>query len=135
RPLDFAPGTKSPYSNYGYLLASAVVEKITGIPFYDYIKEALLQPLGITDVIVSSTKAAQRASNEAICEDEGLGLSPLDLNSNLLIPAVYGGDGQIKEVAAPRAGLAASATALTPFSQRPLGWGNGPPLPDRASGW
>jgi len=135
RPLDFAPGTKSQYSNYGYLLASAVVEKVTGIPLYDYIKEALLQPLGITDVIVSSTKAAQRASNEAICEDEGLGLSPLDLNSNLLVPAVYGGDGQIKEVAAACAGLAASATALTQFIHRHLVWGNGPRPADGGSWW
>src|SRR5262249_15470832 len=49
RPLDFTPGAKSQYSNYGYLLASTVVEKVTGIPFFDYIKAALLQPAGITD--------------------------------------------------------------------------------------
>jgi len=57
-------GAKGQYSNYGYLLASAVVEKLTGIPFFDYIKEALLQPAGITDVIVSSTTSAQRANDE-----------------------------------------------------------------------
>ncbi|MGC2200221.1 MAG: serine hydrolase [Stellaceae bacterium] len=135
RPLDFTPGSKSQYSNYGYLLASAVVEKVTGIPFFDYIKEALLQPAGITDVIVSSTTAAQRAADEAICEDEGLGLSPLDLSSPLLVPAVYGGDGQIKEVAAACAGLAASATALTQFIHRHLVWGNGPRLADGGSWW
>jgi len=76
RPLDFAPGAKSQYSNYGYLLASAAVEKVTGILFFDFIKETLLQPAGITDVIVSSTTAAQRAPDEAICEDEGLGAQP-----------------------------------------------------------
>ena len=135
RPLDFAPGAKSQYSNYGYLLASAAVEKVTGILFFDFIKETLLQPAGITDVIVSSTTAAQRAPDEAICEDEGLGLSPLVLNSNLLIPAVYGGDGQIKEVAAACAGLAASATAMTQFIHRHLVWGNGPRPADGGSWW
>ena len=128
-------GAKSHYSNYGYLLASAAVEKVTGIPFFDFIKETLLQPAGITDVIVSSTTAAQRAPDEAICEDEGLGLSPLVLNSNLLIPAVYGGDGQIKEVAAACAGLAASATAMTQFIHRHLVWGNGPRPADGGSWW
>jgi CubicO group peptidase (beta-lactamase class C family) len=46
RPLDFAPDTKSQYSNYGYLLGRAVVEKVTGIPFFEFIKETLLQPAG-----------------------------------------------------------------------------------------
>jgi CubicO group peptidase (beta-lactamase class C family) len=135
RPLDFAPGTPpSRYSNYGYLLASAVVEKVTGQDYFTYLKQAVLNPLGITEVIVSSTRAEQRAANEAICEDEGLGLSPLELTSNLLVPAVYGGDGQIKDVAAGCAGLAASATAMVQFIHKNLVWGNGP-RPANGGNW
>jgi CubicO group peptidase (beta-lactamase class C family) len=126
RPLDFAPGTNSKYSNFGYLLLSAVVEHVTGQNFFAYVKQTLLQPAGIHDVIVSSTLANQRAANQAICEDEGLGLSPLDLASQLQVPAVYGGDDQIKDVAAGCAGLAASATALTQFIHLHAVWGNGP---------
>ncbi len=125
RPLDFAPGSNYKYSNYGYLLLSIVVERVTGKAFFDYVNETLLQPEGITEVLLSSTLAAQRAANEAICEDEGLGLSPLDLSSPLLVPAVYGGDQEIKEVAAGCAGLAASATALVQFIHRHAVWGNG----------
>jgi CubicO group peptidase (beta-lactamase class C family) len=126
RPLDFTPGTNNKYSNFGYLLASAVVEKVTGMAFFDFVKTTLLQPANITEVLLSSTLASQRAASEAICEDEGLGQSPLDLTSALLVPAVYGGDGQIKEVAAACAGLAASATALTQFIHLHAVWGNGP---------
>jgi len=122
RKLDFAPGTENHYSNYGYLLLSALVENLTGQDFFTYVNTALLQPAGITEVLLSSTLASERAPNEAICEDAGLGLSPIDLNSQLLTPSVYGGDGQIKEVAAGCAGIAASATALARFISNNTVW-------------
>jgi CubicO group peptidase (beta-lactamase class C family) len=132
RPLDFEPGAKSKYSNYGYLLLSAIVEQVTGLGFFDYVKQNLLEPAGISEVLLSSTLAGQRAAEEAICEDQDLGYSPIDLSSQLYIPAVYGGDGQIKEIAAGCAGLAASATALTQFIYLHAVWGNGPRSPNMA---
>lgn len=135
QPLQYAPGTNSAYSNYGYLLLSAVVEQVTGnTPYFNYVQEAVLAPLGITEVLLSSTEASQRDPSEAICEDQGLGQDPINITSNLQIPAVYGGDGQIKEVAAGCAGLAASATALTQFIHVNLVWGNGP-RPQGGGNW
>jgi len=89
----------------------------------------LLQPACNGQVHVISTLASQRRSNEAICEDEGLGLSPLDLASQLLVPAVYGGDGEINEVGDPNAGTGASAHVLTQFIHLHAVWGNGPRAP------
>lgn len=128
--LDFDPGTQNHYSNYGYLLAGAVVEHITKMTYFDYVKSALLAPAGITEVKVISTRAVGRTNDEAIAEDEGLGFDPLDLASQPLIPAVYGGDGEINEVGDPNAGMGASAHALTQFIHLHAVWGNGP----RASG-
>ena len=54
--------------------------------YFDYVKTTLLQPAGITEVKVFSTLASQRSNDMAIAEDEGLGLSPLDLTSQLLVP-------------------------------------------------
>jgi CubicO group peptidase (beta-lactamase class C family) len=136
RPLDFTPGTPpSHYSNYGYLLLTAVVETVAKMDYFQYLSKTILQPLGISQVLVSSTLAAQRASNEAITEDEGLGLSPISLTSTALVPAVYGGDGQIKEVAVGCAGLAASATAMVQFIHKNLVWGNGPRPADGGNWW
>src|SRR2546429_9763749 len=76
-----------------------------------------------------STSRLEQTINTPIlasCEDERLGLSPADLLSQLPVPAVYGGDGQIKEIAAGCAGIAASATALTQFIHLHAVWGNGP---------
>src|ERR1700694_392416 len=108
RMLDLDPGTVYHYSNFGYLLAGAVVEHVSGMKYFDYVKATLLQPAGITEVQVIPTLASQRTNNEAIAEDEGLGLSPLDLASQLLVPAVYGGDGEINEVGDPNEGTGAS---------------------------
>jgi CubicO group peptidase (beta-lactamase class C family) len=124
--LDFTPGTNSKYSNYGYLLAGAVVEKVTNMSYFDYVRTTLLQPAGISEVLVFPTLASGRTGNEAICEDEGLGLSPIDLASQLLVPSVYGGDGEINEVGDPNDGTGASAHALTQFIHLHAVWGNGP---------
>src|SRR5262249_12216720 len=124
--LDLDPGTVYHYSNFGYLLAGAVVEHVSKKAYFDYVKTALLTPAGITEAKVVSTIAGQRTNDEAIAEDEGFGLSPIDLSSQLPVPAVYGGDGEINEVGAPNDGLGASAHALTQFIRLHAVWGNGP---------
>lgn len=47
QPLSFAPGTSQRYSNSGYILLGAVIEKITGHPWHVALSEQLLQPLGL----------------------------------------------------------------------------------------
>jgi len=49
-PVDFAPGEKWAYNNSGYVLLGAVVEAISGKPWYQSIDELLLQPARITSV-------------------------------------------------------------------------------------
>jgi CubicO group peptidase (beta-lactamase class C family) len=46
--LEFPPGSKFHYSNTGYVLLGLVIEKVTGRPYADYLKEAILKPLGLT---------------------------------------------------------------------------------------
>ena len=46
-PLEFAPGTRFSYSNSGYVLAGAIVERVTGLAFAKAIREGLLSPLGL----------------------------------------------------------------------------------------
>jgi CubicO group peptidase (beta-lactamase class C family) len=44
--LDFAPGTKSAYSNLGYVLLGRIVERVSGKPYTDYVETNVLAPLG-----------------------------------------------------------------------------------------
>jgi CubicO group peptidase (beta-lactamase class C family) len=129
RMLDLDPGTVYHYSNYGYLLAGAVVEHVTNMKYFDYVQAALLIPAGITEVEVIPTLAPYRTNDMAIVEDEALGQSPIDLSSQLLVPAVYGGDGEINEVGDPNAGMGTSARALAQFINLHAVWGNGPRAP------
>lgn len=49
RPLDFPPGTRWSYSNAGYVLLGAVIEKVIGGPWHAAAQELLAQPLGLRD--------------------------------------------------------------------------------------
>ena len=46
--LDFEPGSRWSYSNTGYTLLGRVVEKASGKPMGQFLKERILDPLGMT---------------------------------------------------------------------------------------
>ncbi|MGO9274747.1 MAG: serine hydrolase domain-containing protein [Terriglobia bacterium] len=48
RGLEFAPGSRWEYSNYGFLLLGVMVEKVSGESYYDYVREHVYQPAGMT---------------------------------------------------------------------------------------
>jgi CubicO group peptidase (beta-lactamase class C family) len=48
-PMQFAPGEKWRYNNSGYILLGAVVEKVSGKPYAEFVKERIFTPLGMKD--------------------------------------------------------------------------------------
>jgi len=46
-PLSFAPGEKFQYSNSGFMLLGAIIEKLSGESYYDYVRENIFQPAGM----------------------------------------------------------------------------------------
>ncbi len=51
KPLDFDPGTRWQYSNTNYVVAGRIVEQVTGGPFFSFLSQRVLQPLGMTSAI------------------------------------------------------------------------------------
>jgi D-alanyl-D-alanine carboxypeptidase len=47
QPLDFAPGSRWQYSNTNYTLAGMVVEKASGMPFFQFVRTRILTPVGL----------------------------------------------------------------------------------------
>jgi CubicO group peptidase (beta-lactamase class C family) len=48
RGLQFSPGTQWAYSNYGFMLLGAVIERVSGMSYDDYVAEHVLAPAGMT---------------------------------------------------------------------------------------
>lgn len=44
---NFKPGSKTEYTNIGYVLLGAIIEKASGMRFDDYIQKYIIEPLGI----------------------------------------------------------------------------------------
>lgn len=70
KPLQFEPGSKSVYSNYGYMVLGRVIEKISGQSYEQFIQKHLTKPLGLTSIKVGHTSKDQAVPNEATYEDD-----------------------------------------------------------------
>ena len=47
--LAFSPGSKWEYSNTGFVLAGKIIEIVTGMSYFDYIKENIFEPAGMSN--------------------------------------------------------------------------------------
>jgi CubicO group peptidase (beta-lactamase class C family) len=79
RPLTNTPGTAYAYSNFGYCILGRVIEKITGKPYADAVRDLVLQPLGITDMVIAGNTLADRRANEVKYYGQN-GESPYTMN-------------------------------------------------------
>ena len=70
QPLQYEPGTKYAYSNYGYCLLGRVIEQKTGLGYEDYIKRIIFSPLGITRMQIGHSKLKDRAPGEVKYESD-----------------------------------------------------------------
>jgi D-alanyl-D-alanine carboxypeptidase len=63
RPPAFEPGTQFAYSNYGFVLLGAIIEAVTGQSYYDYVREHVFGPAGMTstDSLPESVEVPNRS--------------------------------------------------------------------------
>lgn len=91
--LHFTPGTGRSYSNLGYAILGLVIEKVTGMPYGDYCRKALLEPLGIYDMTLAKNLADQKAPFEVTYYEPGDAiLKPSIYGTGEMVPASYGGN-------------------------------------------
>jgi CubicO group peptidase (beta-lactamase class C family) len=59
----FEPGSRWEYSNYGFLLLGVIVQKVSGQDYYDYVREHVYKPAGMTatDSLSEDQKVAMRS--------------------------------------------------------------------------
>lgn len=73
--LDFNPGEGYAYSNYGYCLLGRIIEKLTGQSYEEYVKEHVLEPLGIQSMVLGRSRLDERRDSEVRYYDPDAGRS------------------------------------------------------------
>ncbi len=116
RPLDFDPGTKYIYSNFGYCMLGRVIEKVIGTrqTYEAYVQTHVLAPMGIHDMRIGHSLLSGRAPNEVkYYEMAGNGQAPSVFPGGGDVPAPYGSFSI--EAMDSHGGWIASAIDLTRF--------------------
>jgi D-alanyl-D-alanine carboxypeptidase len=90
-PLLFEPGARFQYSNYGYILLGAVIENITKMSYYDYVKSNIFNPAKMENT--DSYESDNTTENKAI----GYALPPPMPN----LPPISVGNKIVREVNTP----------------------------------
>jgi CubicO group peptidase (beta-lactamase class C family) len=126
-PLQYTPGDATlpldrRYSNFGYLLLGLAIETLTGRPFGDYLRDAVLTPLGVHDVRVADSFNAAPNEVRYHCLNAMQSVFRPDL-SPAWVPEQYGG--MSMEVNAATGGLLASAPAVATTIGQVAVWGMG----------
>ncbi len=90
-PLRFDPGTKQEYSNGGFVLLGAIIEKLSGEDYYDYVRDHIYRPAGMS-------------ATSHLTKDEGLAERAMGYTTNPDRPFRRGGGPGSALGAAPGAG-------------------------------
>jgi len=90
-PLDFTPGERFVYSNFGYIVLGRVIERVSGMPYRDFVRARVLGPVG-----ASRTQQGRSRLRDALPEEvryympwqPGLGMTAMS-------PSVFPGEGVV----------------------------------------
>jgi CubicO group peptidase (beta-lactamase class C family) len=91
-PLDFEPGTKFVYSNFGYAILGRVIERLSGMPYEEYVRARVLQPVAAHRTRQGRSRTSGALPDEVkyyLPGEPGMGLTAP------LVPSVFPGDGTV----------------------------------------
>lgn len=94
RNLRFMPGSWQKYSNFGYLLLSEIIEKVSGMPYEEFIRKEVLGPAGCYDMHIAGNYYEDKRPNEVrYYTHEGDGKFIEDYSDNgQTVERCYGGN-------------------------------------------
>ncbi|WP_329424079.1 beta-lactamase family protein [Streptosporangium sp. NBC_01495] len=113
RPLDFEPGSKMVYSNYGYALLGRIIEKVSGTDYESYVKQRLLAPAGVTRMRLGRSLRLGSPTSEVNYVSKYTNKSVVD-DSGTVVPYPYGGFNMPNQDA--NGGWIASAVDMVKFA-------------------
>ena len=91
QPLDFDPGTQSAYSNFGFNVLGRVIEHLSGQSYEEFTIARVLEPAGITNMVIGGTTLEERLPNEVrYYSPPGLEARPSVFPDGGFVPVGYG---------------------------------------------
>jgi len=80
-PLDFEPGTRMSYSNSGYFLLGAIIEKVSGQSYARFVEQRIFKPLGMTHTAYEGSERVKpgRAAGHSMGEGGFKAAAPLSM--------------------------------------------------------
>jgi N-acyl-D-amino-acid deacylase len=118
QPLDFDPGTRYAYSNFGYCVLGRLIEHVTGRDYETHVRSRLLAPLGITRMRIGKTRPADRAQDEVCYYERDAGTGPCVWADQLGQPVPWPYGAYCVETMDAHGGWIASAVELVRFASR-----------------
>jgi N-acyl-D-amino-acid deacylase len=90
QPLDFAPGERYAYSNYGYCLLGRIIEQLSGQDYESYVQQHVLAPIDVSAMRLGKTRLGERASKEVRYYHSQRGDSVFADSLGREVPSAYG---------------------------------------------
>ena len=92
--LRYLPGSVHKYSNFGYILLSEIIERVSGKPYEQFMKEDVFAPAGCYDMHIAGTYYTDKRDNEVrYYTHEGDGKYIEEYNdSGVMVERCYGGN-------------------------------------------
>jgi len=87
RPLDFDPGTRHAYSNFGYCVLGRLIEKVTGRPYETVVREDVLARIGVRGMWIGKSRESRPGEARYYTADGATGRSVF---SDETVPEPYG---------------------------------------------
>jgi len=96
-PLEFQPGEQYRYSNTGYIILGAIIEKQSGQSYQNFLQANIFQPLGMADTGYDSNRTVmpRRASGYAHDGDHFVNASFIDMSIPFSAGALYSTTGDL----------------------------------------
>ncbi len=90
--LDFTPGERYAYSNFGYCVLGRVIEQVSGEAYATYVRRHLLRPMGIERMRIGRSLARQRCAGEVkyYTTDNKTGMAVVGTPIARQVPRPYG---------------------------------------------
>ncbi len=116
KPLDFNPGTRFAYTNFGYCVLGRVIEAVSGSSYGAFVIKEVLDPIGISRMRLGKNLLSDRAPDEVKYYDSrrrtGRAISGPQIGNQVPLP--YGVE--CLETMAANGGWIASAPDLVRFA-------------------